>query len=156
MVYTLSTVLCTVAAVVAVWCAVVARQEAQRCEAFAGRLRAATGRITALEGSLDSLQTQVQKLRGTFYAYKAARDAEPATDFALDFAPAPVTTSGGGCENYIQAQMDGPGSKAARCECAYCAGMRARRDALRREVVPKTAQGQARLARLNAGQSDEG
>lgn len=139
-----------------IFCAYMAYTFVQRCETVANRLRASTGRITGLEGSVDSLTQQLQKLRGTFYAFKAAAEPPDFADFDDHKRPNPVVPEVRSpfCANYGQAQIEGPLSPAARCECGYCEEMRQRRSELRARHVPKTAQGQARMAKVNAGRGD--
>lgn len=42
------------------------------------------------------------------------------------------------CPNYALAQLEGPGSKAATCECEYCEFMREQRDMFRAEAGLRT------------------
>jgi len=137
-----------------VFFAVRAAQYSARCDFQARRLSAAMGRLTGLEGTADSLTTQVQKLRGQFHAYKAAN--APPYECVVDRAPERSEINQDFfCENYAQAQVSGPSSEFASCQCTYCMAMRARREASRQALVPKTAQGQATLARISAGKSHE-
>lgn len=146
----LFTALSTLLAIVCGLCAWIALRASERAEAASLDIRQSKGLIVANTASCDSLLTQLQKLRGSFFAFKAAIEdgayppppAYPLTD--ARFAPAPL------CENYAKAQADGPMSPAARCDCGYCAEMRARRDAARDALIPKTAAGQAAMARENA------
>jgi len=137
----------------ALFFAITARPEARRCEMHANRLRACIGRITSMEGTLDSLTQQLQKLRGQFYAFKSAvedgaypvENDPPYPHYSERkeqprlFADSPPV-----CENYARAQVEGPQSTAARCDCNYCADMRHRRDEVRKALIPKTAAAQAR------------
>lgn len=117
-------------------------------------------RLTAAEREIETLRRELRKLSGKFYA--AMREAEEeAAELEDQREAAPPYVIGardatGGlfapvCENYQQAQVEGPQSAAARCECRYCLEMRQRRAAVRSALVPKTVQGQAALAKLNAG-----
>lgn len=158
MTYWLLTGLSTIAAVAAFYFAHIGNRDARRCEMHANRLRASTGRITGLEGTTESLTLQVQKLRGSFYAFKAAvEDSPPERGVRSGVEPAPIapgpTEEGyeeyppAFCANYHQAQIDGPTSEAAACKCDYCAEMRRRRDEFRKaagiaraKVAPSTKQ----------------
>lgn len=111
-------------------------------------LRTEAVRITATERELEALRRELRKLSGKFYASQREQpDDDPPPVSERDTAPPVVAPF---CANYGQAQIEGPNSKAARCECDYCAEMRARRDLSRAQLVPKTVQGQAALAKLNA------
>lgn len=125
-----------------------AHTHARNAEATALKLRAERDRVTVLEREVDALRRELRKLSGRFYA--ALREAES----EAPPAPAETPTPDGFapfCENYGSAQLLGPTSQAAKCECAYCTEMRARRQLARRELVPKTVRGQAEIAKLNAG-----
>lgn len=117
------------------------------------KLQEALARITAAEREIDTLRRELRKLSGKFYA--AERERESAAEFAaqveyVEGEAVPLNTPTF-CANYGQAQIEGPRSKAAACECEYCVEMRARRDLFRSSAVPKTVRGQAELARVNAG-----
>ena len=161
--HTLFLICSLVAAGVAAFFALDARRHAVRCETHTNRMRASQGRITGLEGSTESLLQQLQKLRGQFHAFKAAVEDGPAELFrARDPEPvnypAPRDPRNGQtydiCPNYVTAQQEGPSSDAALCECSYCMAVREQRARFRAEAIPRTAQGQAKLARLNAGKTD--
>lgn len=113
-----------------------------------GRLQLLRGEITGHSNALDNLTAQVQKLRGQFFAFKASVE-DSAEDPAPDELPRNLAsfTAAPFCENYGRAQLEGPLSAAAKCECGYCAEMRGRRDATRRALIPKTAAAQARHAK---------
>lgn len=103
------------------------------------------GQIAGHDSALTSQLAQLQKLRGQFYALKAAlEDPSPPPPPPPDsqqrlFADTPPL-----CENWNLAQREGPLSPAARCDCNYCAEMRHRRDLARKELIPKTAAAHAR------------
>jgi len=113
--------------------------------------------LPGIEARLEQLQTQHKKLSGRFYAALqqleednlAGTDPPPTSASGYDFTAA--THAMQACENYAVAQKHGPSSEAARCECVYCATKRLERDQARKSLVPRTVQGQAELARLNAG-----
>lgn len=139
------------AACVAVWLrcldlAQSANEDRKQVDRQLHAIRELTPRITAAEGTIESVRTQLRRLEGKFHAEKWLRESEP--DEQLPDEPRrddlpPV------CENYQLAQIDGPRSKAAACECRYCLEMRHRRSLARGFLVPKTVQGQAELARLH-------
>lgn len=51
----------------------------------------------------------------------------PVTEFEVDLT--------GTCENWLAAQLEGPRSKAAACECAYCLRARAERAAEKSRIL---------------------
>lgn len=127
-------------------------RHAQVCAASAQRsaerLLGMRSELGAVEAALQSLTAQHRKLAGRVYAdeyWNGQRAEQPQLD-----VHAPVSERDtGGCENYRIAQIEGPQSQAAKCECALCVEARAARAAFRSQVVPKTARGVAELARLN-------
>lgn len=102
------------------------------------RFGAALGQLKGHEARLDSQESQLNKLRGMVYAVKrelAEEEPEPA---------APSTTAHPNpdawltpCENWKLAQLDGPGSRAAACECGYCTSMRAEKERVRKLFRPR-------------------
>lgn len=135
-------------------CALHAWKSASRCELHASRLRAAVGRITGLEGSVESLTQQLQKLRGQFYALKQRVNDEPPDDEYGPDADNPVMVARAEakgplpdfCANYGQAQIEGPLSKPAQCQCGYCEEMRRRRSEFRAAKIPATV-GRAKVTK---------
>lgn len=131
----------------------------ERVEDTARQLRTALGRVTALEGLHEALLAQHKKLNGRFYAHlqeheQAVDQAEPAVNTPDGPAPPWTLTPDGPaplCQNYHQAQIDGPRSAAAKCECGYCVEMRARREAVKRALVPKS--NAARVEAIERGRS---
>lgn len=121
----------------------------QRAEAVALKLRAERDRVTVLERDTEALRRELRKLGGKFYA--SIRDQVVPVDELLDEPVRPISPPGVVCENWLRAKLDGPMSPAASCECDYCTNARELRRAFRQTVVPKTAQGQAELAKLNQG-----
>lgn len=116
----------------------------QRAEAVALKLRAERDRVTVLERDTEALRRELRKLGGKFYA--SIRDqVVPVEELHDERDPGPV------CENWLRAKLDGPTSIAASCECDYCTNARELRRAFRQTFVPKTAQGQGDLAKLNQG-----
>jgi hypothetical protein len=104
-------------------------------------------RITALERDVLALRRELRKLSGKFYAEQRMREPpDDDDDYPGDVDPA----QGPVCENWTASQTLGPGSSQAGCECGYCLMRRFERQALRAALVPKTVQGQAETARLNA------
>lgn len=127
----------------------------------ATHLRAERGRVTVLERELEALRRELRKLSGKFYADLKAREDDQLFEEDADataakyFEPFGETTVADihnrfpVCEKWAVAQAEGPRSDAAKCECLYCLARRAERRRLRGELVPRTVQGQAELARLN-------
>lgn len=116
------------------------------------RIREDRARITTNERELDALRRELRKLAGKFYAAQRTFE-EQVEDMVADASdpfdePPP---DGVACENWIAAQSLGPTSDEAKCECKYCLARRAERRALRAALVPRTVQGQAEVAKLNAG-----
>lgn len=123
--------------------------ESQRlCERTAMALRAERDRVTVLERETDALRRELRKLAGKFYA--AQREVEEPADSNPPAITDPLALHPY-CENYGRAQAQGPLSEAARCACGYCEAKRQQKKAFRDQAVPRTVQGQAELARLNAG-----
>lgn len=154
--HTILTVCSLLLLIATMYAASVAIGAATRAGRTADRLRSAMATISGLEASAESLTQQLQKLRGTFYAFKAAVE-EPqfaADDPPPDPAPGATRADSRGCDNFRIAQLEGPDSRAAQCDCGYCNAMRRAREELRARAVPRTATGQAKLAKLNAGQSE--
>lgn len=154
--HTILTVCSLLLLIATMYAASVAIGAATRAGRTADRLRSAMATISGLEASTESLTQQLQKLRGTFYAFKAAvEEPQPTVDYdeSGNFYP-PEPAPGQICENFRVAQLEGPTSPAAQCDCGYCAAMRQAREQLRARAVPRTATGQAKLAKLNAGQSE--
>lgn len=91
-------------------------------------LEKSRAKIAALEAAFDSLTAQHLKLRGAFYQFRWQTEQEQAPDDG----DAPVRPDGSSrdvCENWRTAQLEGPYSVAASCECDYCTAMRERRRA---------------------------
>jgi len=165
-VHTLLTVIAGLAALLSTW--LFFRASALVREAYgaihaheraANKLNAMAGRVVSLEGAVESLAAQHRKLSGKFYAlaseYREEHEADDEQerlgygDGNVDQRSFALTASI--CDNWSVAQITGPNSDAASCECSYCVGRRAERRALRSALVPKTVQGQAEVAKLNAG-----
>jgi hypothetical protein len=105
-------------------------------------------RVTTLEREVDSLRRELRSLSGKFHAARREYptfDAAPVQPVAVMNDQLPV------CQNWLDAKLQGPSSPAASCECDYCTGAREARRTFRQSVVPKSAQGAAELAKLNAG-----
>lgn len=103
------------------------------CGRAAGKLNAMAGRVIALEGALETLGAQHRKLSGKFHAAKDSETPRPAD---VGSAPAGLRTPAPYCDNFQMAQLQGPQSDAASCECGYCVEMRARRSAIKAELLP--------------------
>ncbi len=115
-----------------------AQQRAERAERAYNRLHGAIARIAALEGEVDSLRRQLQKLRGTFYATRA-EETEAAAEVAERQVDIEDAVLGPVCDNWLQAKIDGPRSRAANCECGYCEAARAQRAQFRAQALPRRA-----------------
>lgn len=101
------------------------------------RLRQMIGRLTALEASHESLYTQHRKLAGKFHAQRWAQEQEQEQP---DYEEARVAVDTATCDNYRLAQIEGPSSRAAKCECALCVRAREARNELRRRAgIPMRA-----------------
>lgn len=144
-----------------IWAAVVVQrivdqchQHALKAESAALKLRDERARVTVLERDVEALRRELRKLSGKFYA--TLREAEAVAESREDSGEQLATVHAEVprapfCPNYGQAQIEGPQSPAAACECGYCVEMRARREQFRSLAVPRTVRGQAELAKLNAG-----
>jgi TolA-binding protein len=104
-------------------------KSAEESREIADDLRRALSRVSANEAEVQTLTAQIHKLRGKIYSMKPEKQEIEIADRAVLL---------GVCENYAAAQTDGPGSKAARCDCPYCEAKRRERDELRARLVPKT------------------
>lgn len=120
-----------------IFCAAMAFRARNECVDTETSLRRLIGRIAALEAELEVVTKQLQKLRGKLYASKTAEQEILTNEIARPFLGGVI------CENWKTAQRDGPRSDAARCECDYCTAKRAEREALRKQLVPRTAKERA-------------
>lgn len=104
------------------------------------RFRGSAARLTAAEGDLAALSLSHRKLSGKLYGYiGSARAEEAGNQTRPERSDAPVDPSGASrdvCENWHAAQLEGPRSRAAKCECAYCEAMRAYRRSLKVALAP--------------------
>lgn len=114
-----------------------AGEGAERAEHAAHRLSIMRGQVAGLEAAMMGLDEKHRKLAGRVYAdqYWRGRDEQP------ELAPTePDGRSRDVCENWAIAQREGPNSRAASCECAYCNARREdraqRRAKLRAGVKP--------------------
>lgn len=124
-------------------------ESARAAESTAMKLRAERDRVTVAERELDALRRELRKLSGKFYS--AMRELDAVEEIVTPpFDPKPQTGFPV-CDNWLDAQTQGPSSEAAKCTCPYCEFRRGERLRQRDELVPKTVQGQAALARVNAG-----
>lgn len=148
-----------------VWFTFAASRHSEDAERSAESLRHMRAKLISLDAAFESLEAQHKKLNGRFYALRQELDFEGADAEseastmerrregswnALRGGPLPLDAQTV-CEQWAIAQRDGPHSPAARCECAYCTERRAHRERQRNALVPKTVQGQAEMAKLNAG-----
>ena len=148
---------CLWVAIVTMRMADAARKDAEDAASHANKLSAERARVTVLERETDALRRELRKLSGKFYASQRTleeqvedmiADADDPQPYRRTDIPANVLPV---CQNWLDAKQAGPQSTAAKCECEYCAGQRRERARLRAELVPRTVQGQAELARINAG-----
>lgn len=101
------------------------------------RLRGMGNQVNALEQALVSLTSQHRKLAGRVYQAQGREEPEP-------------TATAEPCENWALAKLEGPQSKAARCECEYCTLQREQRRAVRKTIAPRNAQELAKFSEENA------
>jgi len=124
---TLSTALALFGAAVACLMAWRAGILAERASEHEIQLRRQLGRVGALEEALASLSSQHAKLRGKFYSSLAPVDVEHVEVSIRDTGPT--------CDNWLTAQLQGPRSEAAKCECNFCTGRRAARAAEKSRIL---------------------
>lgn len=99
-----------------------AGEYAKRAELSANRLMQMRGRLIGVEGAVSTLDTRIRALNGKV-ARERRDDARPD-----NFPPTlPLQVPTDICDNWADAQVHGPMSPAARCDCAYCTAMRAAR-----------------------------
>lgn len=105
-------------------------------------LRSARAKVIAQEAMLGALEAKVDKLgarlrsaEGYYHATKVP--LQPSTDVKrVEAVPA--------CENWLQAQIDGPRSTAASCECDYCTEQREQRAREKAAILALHAKGAPR------------
>lgn len=155
--HTVLTIVAVLASALAVIYAFACARERVECEKYANALREARAIITGLEGAFVSVNGQLQKLRGQFFAFKAEveQTALPLADATVQGLQETAARHENllQCENWRTAQVEGPKSPAAACDCVYCETMRQARSAFRAAVVPKTAQAQSKLAKVNGSKA---
>lgn len=147
---TIAVLACIVCAAITIWFALraaaqadFATKEAKRCDRRANEFTEQLARLNAVEADVAALGKQHRRLQGRFYKFLDEADLNGQGDAFHAPAAQPSAHRPGPpvapfCANYGQAQLDGPTSAAARCECAYCAEMRLRRDEFRSKALPKT------------------
>lgn len=128
------------AALVCAWCAYDARSSARLAESEAHTLRASKGRIVGLEHGLENLHHQHRKLAGRVYANERF-DVVDDNQEGSELVPIPELDGRVLCDNWKLAQVEGPQSRAAKCECQYCVAARAARSAARAALVPRAIVG---------------
>lgn len=133
----LLTGLYTALAVVVVLAALRANASRVACDKSARRMEAMRGRLISLEAAVDSIDRAHRKLSGRFYAERQSREEERPTIADVDGKEV-WADDDPHCENYRLAQIEGPLSAAASCECDYCVRHREERRALKARFVPKT------------------
>lgn len=103
------------------------------------RVIAAEAYGTALEGQHEKLLGRLKTLEGRFYATRGpiAEESQTVTPMKrVDAEPA--------CENWLQAQVDGPRSVAASCECDFCVRQREQRAREKAAILALHAKGAPR------------
>lgn len=143
----LPVLLAYIAAAVTIAATLHARTLVDRAMSWSKRYTGLLSRISQLEQGLENLIGQHRRLSGKFYQMQdrvSERDTEPEPSHEYDAVQ--VVT----CENFLAAQIEGPMSKAARCDCAYCNWQRAERARTRATLLPKTAAAQGETARKNS------
>lgn len=126
----LLTGLSTVACVVAVAFAIDARVSAAHAHSARIRLEAQRGKLIGLEHATEALRDWLQRLQGKVSSMRVAPMGSQEAPEPASAGPYEV------CENWLTAKREGPGSAAASCECAFCVDARAKRAALRGELLP--------------------
>ena len=122
-----------------------ARSSETRVMREVSKLMQQGARLTALEGAHQSLLRQHQKLAGMFHADRRATPPPPNPTPDL-----PDLVELEPCYNWQVAQIEGPRSDAAQCECGYCTHQRNLRAQTKRTLTPK---GQpARIDAMRRGQ----
>ena len=122
-----------------------AHSHVHRAEGLALTLRAERDRLTVLERDTEALRRELRKLSGKFYASQreAENDLEAQRYFDRTAIPASVLPGNAPttavCENYAAAQLEGPSSKAAKCECLYCMTRRNARAAEKAAILAARA-----------------
>jgi len=117
-------------------CAWRTRRHADRAESAARKLEHARGRLVSLESAFDSLERAHKKLSGRFYARRAETVDVEHIQHQEEQAARALNDSGafGICNNWRIAQVEGPFSEAAACECDFCVQTRQARAQIRAEV----------------------
>ena len=148
----LFTGLLTVIAVLVVYWAYRAQSDRLACERAVRRVEAMRGRLITLEASVDSLDRSHRKLSGKFHAemHRSSGEMEERIDAAQQLDVNRQELAGViACDNFKIAQIDGPTSPAASCECDYCTRQRELRRAIKAQLMPK-GQG-ARIEAMKRG-----
>lgn len=141
---------CALCVVVNAWLMLRAQRACDGAEHSSSRLITMRGRLTGLEGAVDALDRKHRKLAGRVYANE--REERENAAYEEDDPPRrPVPGPEPDCENWLRSQVEGPSSDAAKCQCYICERKRRVRAELRAQSIPSTVQGQAALAKLNAG-----
>jgi hypothetical protein len=105
------------------WCQITSRE--------ASKLNGMQARVIALEGAIEQLNAQHRKLSGKFFQSLQSRSQTSQESQTTEIVEPPF------CANFGQAQLEGPRSKPAACECEYCVFRREQRDAMRKQLLPR-------------------
>jgi hypothetical protein len=90
----------------------------------------------ALEAAKKSHRSELGRVWQKFDGFELARPPPHALDFTReDWEMRGVKLEQTACENWTAAQLEGPRSKAATCECAYCLRQRAARAAEKAAIL---------------------
>jgi hypothetical protein len=139
-VLSLFTGFCTAAAFIF---AIACSRHSEAAQVAAHELRKRAGQIDLLREDQAALAKRLAKLTGRFYReLRDQPDDDTPTAGEGNYAyPAPRGPDGRCydiCENWNKARIDGPGSLAANCECAYCEASRRERHNVKAALVPKS------------------
>lgn len=131
----LPTALSTIVLLGCFWAFWATTQALARVLVAADRLERMRSTVSGHDARIESQHAQLNQVRGMVYALRRRDEPEP---------QAPTGPSGlsyDACENWRTAQLEGPTSRAATCECAYCTSMRDARAAVKRAMLPGTLPG---------------
>lgn len=117
--------------VVCVFLTMRSSQIGDACAYQSNMLKTMRGRLIANEHSIEALAAAHKKFVGKISKERALveQPSPPAEEQQL-FEDE--------CENYRVAQIEGPLSQAASCECEFCVAKRAARRAVKNVLMPRT------------------
>lgn len=92
--------------------------------------------LTEIDGRFEKLTIRLKRLEGRFYAERSAVVAQARDPLTIDaFSRVNDAEAAAACDNWQAAQLEGPRSKAAECQCAYCLAQRAARAAEKARIL---------------------